>query len=109
MAITSLAEGRYVEVNDAFVKQIGFDREELYGRTTLEVGVWPTPRDRVAMVDELQERTTLRHRETRFRTKSGRIITTTYSASIIEFAGQPCVLAAIEDITQQRVAEDALR
>ena len=109
MAITSLAEGRYVEVNDAFVKQIGFDREELYGRTTLEVGVWPSPRDRVAMVDELQERTTLRHRETRFRTKSGRIITTTYSASIIEFAGQPCVLAAIEDITQQRVAENALR
>ena len=109
MAITSLAEGRYIEVNDAFVKQIGFDRAELYGRTTLEVGVWPTPRDRVAMVDELQERTTLRHRETRFRTKSGRIITTMYSASIIEFGGQPCVLAAIEDITQQRAAEDALR
>jgi PAS domain S-box-containing protein len=61
------------------------------------------------MVDELRERTTLRHRETRFRTKSGRIITTLYSASLIEFGGQPCVLAAIEDITQQRVAEDALR
>ena len=109
MAITSLAEGRYIEINDAFVKQIGFDRAEIYGRTSLEIEVWPTPADRVAMVTALREHQTLRNRETRFRTKSGRMITTRYSATLIECDGQPCVLAAIEDITLQRQAEDALR
>ena len=109
MAITSVAEGRYIEVNDAFVQQIGFDRAALYGRTSLEIDVWPTPEDRAAMVDELREKKTLRNRETRFRIRSGRLITTLYSASMIEFDGQPCVLAAIEDITQERLAEDALR
>jgi len=109
MAITSLAEGRYLEINDAFVKQIGFDRAEIYGRTSLEIDVWPTPADRVAMVTALREQQTLRNRETRFRTKSGRLITTLYSATLIELDGQPCVLAAIEDITLQRLAEDALR
>ena len=109
MAITSLAEGRYLEINDAFVKQIGFERAEIYGRTSLEIDVWPTPADRAAMVTALREQQTLRNRETRFRTKSGRVITTLYSATLIECDGQPCVLAAIEDITVQRMAEDALR
>jgi PAS domain S-box-containing protein len=53
MAITSLAEGRYLEVNDAFVRQIGFDRTEIIGRTSLEIDVWPTAADRTAMVAAL--------------------------------------------------------
>jgi PAS domain S-box-containing protein len=109
MAITTLAEGRYIEINDAFVKQIGFDRSEIYGRTSLEIDVWPTAADRVSMVTALREQQVLRNREIRFRTKSGRVITTLYSATLIECDGKPCVLAAIEDITLQRLAEDALR
>ena len=109
MAITSVAEGRYLEINDAFVRQIGFERAEVAGRTSLEIGVWPSPADRTSMIAALREQKILRNRESSFRTKSGRLITTLYSASLIEWDGQPCVLAAIEDITQQRLAGDALR
>ena len=105
MAITSVAEGRYLEINDAFVRQIGFERAEVAGRTSLEIGVWPSPADRTSMIAALREQKVLRNRESSFRTKSGRLITTLYSASLIEWDGQPCVLAAIEDITQQRLAE----
>lgn len=109
MAITTLATGRYVEVNEAFERQIGYHRLEIHGKTSLEVNVWPTPADRAAMIAELQEHKSIRSRKTEFRTKSGKLITTLYSASLIEADGQPCVLAAILDITAQRLAEDALR
>jgi PAS domain S-box-containing protein len=109
MAITTLAEGRYVDVNEAFERQMGYGRTELVGRTTLELNVWPTPADRAAMIARLQRERTLRDQNTQFRTKSGRLITTLYTVTLISIAGQPCVLAAIEDITAQKQAEDALR
>jgi PAS domain S-box-containing protein len=109
MAITTLAEGRYVDVNEAFERQMGYGRTELIGRTTLELNVWPSPADRAAMITRLQRQRTLRDQNTQFRTKSGRLITTLYTVALITLAGQPCVLAAIEDITAQKQAEDALR
>ena len=109
MAITTLAEGRYVDVNEAFERQMGYGRAELIGRTTLELNVWPSAADRAAMIARLQHERTLRDQNTQFRTKSGRLITTLYTVALISLAGQPCVLAAIEDITAQKQAEDALR
>ena len=109
MAITTLAEGRYVDVNEAFERQMDYGRAELIGRTTLELNVWPSPSDRAAMISRLQRERTLRDQNIQFRTKSGRLITTLYTVALISIAGQPCVLAAIEDITAQKQAEEALR
>jgi len=109
MAITTMADGRYVDVNEAFERQMGYGRAELIGRTTLELNVWPSAADRAAMIARLQHERTLRDQNIQFRTKSGRLITTLYTVALISIAGQPCVLAAIDDITAQKQAEDALR
>ena len=109
MAITTLAEGRYVDVNEAFERQMGYGRTELIGRTTLELNVWPSPGRRASMISRLQRERTLRDQNTQFGTKSGRLITTLYTVALISLGGEPCVLAAIEDITAQKQAEDALR
>jgi PAS domain S-box-containing protein len=109
MAITALADGRYVDVNEAFERQMGYARAEVVGRTSLELNVWPTPAHRIAMTEALQGQKTIRHQNSEFRTKSGRLITTVYSAGLVTLDGQPCVLAAILDVTAQKLAEDALR
>jgi two-component system NarL family sensor kinase len=109
MAITTMSEGRYIEVNEAFERQLGYGRSEILGRTSLELRVWPSPADRAAMIATLQRQKTVRDQSARFRTKSGSFITTLYSAGLITLEGQPCVLAAIADITAQKQAEDALR
>ena len=109
MAITTMLEGRYIEVNEAFERQLGYGRSEILGRTSLELKFWPSPADRAAMIATLQRQKTVRDQNARFRTKSGSLITTLYSAGLITLEGQPCVLAAIADITAQKQAEDALR
>src|SRR5262249_26616615 len=109
MAITTLAEGRYVDVNEAFVRQMGYARSEICGHTSLELKVWPSPDDRLAMVTRLKKQKSLRDENAQFRTKSGRLITTLYSAGLITLGGQLCVLAAIADITAQKLAEEGLR
>src|SRR6185369_5436066 len=109
MAITTLAEGRYVDLNEAFERQMGYSRGEVVGKTSLELNVWPTPAHRAAMTDALQRHKAVRHQNTEFRTKSGRLITTLYSAGLVTLDGRPCVLAAILDVTAQKQAEAALR
>src|SRR5215467_2099131 len=109
MAITTLAEGRYVDLNEAFERQMGYARSEVIGKTSLELNVWPTAAHRAAMTDALQRHKTVRHQNAEFRTKSGRVITTLYSAGLVTLDGRPCVLAAILDVTAQKQAEDALR
>jgi len=109
MAITTVAEGRYLDVNEAFERQMGYARDEICGRTSLELGVWPTPADREAMVAALLCQKTVRDQNAQFRTKSGSLITTLYSAGLITLDGDRCVLAAIADMTAQKRAEQALR
>jgi two-component system, NarL family, sensor kinase len=109
MAITTVAEGRYLEVNEAFERQMGYSRFEICGRTSLELNVWANPDDRSAMIQALERHKTVRDQHAQFRTKSGHLITTLYSAGLVTVDSRPCVLAAIVDITAQVVAEDALR
>ncbi|HMF94042.1 MAG TPA: PAS domain S-box protein [Vicinamibacterales bacterium] len=109
MAITTVAEGRYIDVNEAFERQMGYPRDEICGHTSLELDVWPTPADRQTMVAALLRQKTIRDQDAQFRTKSGRLITTLYSAGLITLHGDRCVLAAIADITAQKLAEQALR
>ena len=40
MMIARVADGRLIEVNDAFLSRSGFKREEVLGRSTLELGLW---------------------------------------------------------------------
>lgn len=46
ISVSTLDEGRYIEVNDTFVDVSGYARDELIGKTALELGVWPSLVDR---------------------------------------------------------------
>ena len=96
-SITTVADGRFVDVNAAFECRYGYSRIEVLGRTVHELRIWEDPSDRALMVAQLQ-RGPIRNVVTRLRTKSGQVKTTTYSADKIQFDGQTCILAASEDL-----------
>ena len=96
-SITTLEEGRFLEVNAAFEGRYGYSRQEILGHTVSELRIWEDPGDRRLLLTQLRRGGPIRNVITRLRTKSGEIKLTAYSADRIQFDGQTCILALSED------------
>jgi PAS domain S-box-containing protein len=107
-SITTEAEGRFIDVNEAFERRYGYSCAELVGRTVFDIGVWDNPGERPEMLDQVHEQGRVRNRITRFRTRSGELLDTIYSADIIELDGQRCVLAVSEDLPDRTILQTSL-
>ncbi len=105
IVISSLATGRYIDVNPAFERVFGFTQGEAIGRTAVELGVWPEAAQRDRVVALLRDKGELVNFEARFRHKSGRYFDTLFSASIIELDGEPCMLSITRDISDRKQIE----
>jgi PAS domain S-box-containing protein len=99
-SITTVMEGRFVDVNAAFERRYGYSRAEVLGRTVHELRIWEHPADREFMIAQLNQGGAIHNLMTRLRVKSGEIRLTAYSASRIQFEGESCILAVSEDIHQ---------
>ncbi len=97
-SITTLEEGRFLEVNAAFEARYGYSRQEVLGRTVTDLRIWDDPADRRLLLTQLQRGGPLRNVITRLRAKSGELKLTAYSADRIDFEGQKCILALSEDV-----------
>jgi len=108
MVITTL-DGRVVDVNDAFLRTLGCTRDEAVGRTTVDVGLWPSAEERARAVQAAQTLGRVQMIEIEARTKEQARKTLLYSAELIELDGAPHVLVLTNDITERRELEDQLR
>lgn len=108
MSINTLAEGRFINVNDSFLALTGYRREEIIGRTGTALNIYAEPENAAQIRRLLKERGTIRDLEMNFRVRSGAVRVGLLSAEIIEYEGQGCVLAAVTDITSRKQLEDAL-
>jgi PAS domain S-box/diguanylate cyclase (GGDEF) domain len=109
ITITTLQEGYYIEMNDAWVKRTGFERHEAYGHTSGELGIWISPGDRARMLKQIKQQGRITNFETQFRSKSGRIGLYNVSAEIIEMGHETHLLSVHNDITERRQAEEKIR
>lgn len=109
LAISTLADGRFVEVNEAFLRVFGYRREEVIGRTSLELDIWETPEVRAGIIKTLQESGKVRDMEVKFRDKAGTLSVGIYSAEIVEIKGELYLLSLQTDITARKQMEEALR
>jgi PAS domain S-box-containing protein len=108
-SITRLSDGRFADVNDAFLGLFGYTREEVIGQNPLKLGMWANPGDRAKMVETLQEKGRVQDFETQFLRRSGEIRDVSVSSEVIELAGQRYILGLTHDITEAKRAEKALR
>jgi PAS domain S-box-containing protein len=97
-SVTTLAEGRFIDVNEAFEHRYGYTRAELIGRTSTGVGLWEHPEERTRFVEELRHGARVRGAVTRLTTKFGESKVSLYSAETIQLDGQICVLAVFDDL-----------
>lgn len=107
--LTRLEGGALVEVNQAFLDMSGYSREEVIGRTTLDLQLWADPQERERMTRELMQSGKVENLKAGFKLKDGRRATGVTSAKLIELQGDMYVLAFTRDITAQLAAEKALK
>jgi len=108
MAITRLDDGGYVEVNDSYLDALGYTREEILGKSTLELEIWADPFARDSIVEEIAEKGAVRHRLVEYAAKNGDLRLGLLSVELITLGGEQYALALVDDITSRKKAEEAL-
>jgi PAS domain S-box-containing protein len=105
ICISTLDEGRYIEVNDAYLRGTGRSREEVVGHTVVESGFWNDPQRRARAIELLRRDGRLAGFEMEARKKSGAIFVCELWGELLEFEGRPCVLWVVNDISERKRAE----
>ena len=105
MAISSLEEGRFSDVNRAFIETTGYSREEVIGRTAQELGLFVDTKDRETARQSMDQSGRVCNLECQIRTKSGAIRDGIFSANAIQLGSLHCWLSVMTDITDRKRAE----
>ncbi|MDY0162505.1 PAS domain S-box protein [Desulfobotulus sp.] len=105
MMIATMSEGRIIDVNDTLVKITGYPRAGITGSKIRDMAFWPDPGLFKSLARELLTHGRFHQREIVYRTHGGEIRNGNLSADIVDLDGQPCMLTAILDITEQRRLE----
>jgi PAS domain S-box-containing protein len=103
--VISTLEGLYVDVNEAFLRTTGYTKEEILGRSTVDIGIWVDPQKRAEMLRDISEKGVVRDLEVEFRMKSGEIRQMLWSAEAIDYGEEKCLIAMARDITDRHRAQ----
>jgi PAS domain S-box-containing protein len=104
--ISTPEEGRYVEVNDVVKEITGYDRDEVVGRTSKELGLWADYEERSRLVKVAEEQGGFRDQEVIFVKKNGEHVSLLWSVATIEIMGTAYFINSIADITELKHAQE---
>jgi len=107
--LNRVEDGTYIDINEGFTALMGYTREEVLGKTSVELGIWHNPEDRRRLLHELKAHGHVKELEARFVRKSGEVGVGLMSGLILRFDGEDVILSITRDITHRKAAEDALR
>ncbi len=102
-------DGAFIEANDAFNTLTGFTQKEILTNSLIWLKLWVNEKDRQEVVGELSLGHNVVGKEYQFRMKNGEIRTGLYSAQMVRLHGKPQILSSINDITDRKKAEEAIR
>ncbi|MEH2292665.1 PAS domain S-box protein [Nostoc sp.] len=109
IALITVRNKRYIEVNDSFCRFFGYSRSQVIDRTDEELNIWANPEEYNFLAHTLRQIKAIRNYEVDVCTSTGEIRTTLFSAEMIEIDGQWYVLGTAKDITERKQAENESR
>ena len=109
MALTSLPERCFIDVNQAFLDALGYPRGEVIGKTAAELGLFADPGQQQTVTDSLRIGDRFRDVELRVRCKDGLVLDGLLSGEVIRSQGRAYFLTVMIDITRRKQAEHRLR
>ena len=107
--ITSLADGKCIDVNENFTHITGYAADESKGRTSIELGFWINPPDRDRATQILKKQGMFHELEFRFQNRKGEIRLGSFSSAVVKVKGEPCIITTLNDITEQEQMKEELK
>lgn len=109
--ITSLKDGRILEVNPGFSTITGIARDTALGHSTIELGIWVDLAERDAMIDAIRRTGEVASHAIRVNRRGEGTRDCTMWARSFVYNGEPALLSVVHDVTEilrsARLAEDA--
>ena len=109
ISISSVPDGRYLIVNESFLRMTGYTEEEVLGKSAVDLRLWVDEEQRQRVLAKLRVGTEIKEEEFLMRTKAGEIRTGQVSATRVQLGDRSGVLGMVRDVTERRRAEEALR
>ncbi|EKO35466.1 PAS domain S-box protein [Leptospira santarosai] len=104
ITINDLRNETYIQVNERFSEMLQYSKEEVVGKTPIELEIWNDDQERTKVITVLREDGIIRDYEIQFKKKGGEIVDTLFSARRVKIGDSSIVIAIIRDITQQKFA-----
>ncbi len=107
--LTSHPEGRVIDVNETFLRTFNFERDEVIGKTAVDLGIYNNPEDFIALRQKLENEGGVRGIEIKARNRGGEPLRLLMFLDNVELDGQRRTLVTAYNVTMRRRAEDELR
>jgi len=109
ISLTQMATGKVAEVNDGFVEMFGYNRDEVIGFSTIDLGLWTNPSDRERMISILKTEGSIKNFEATGKRKNQELFTALISGELVFIDNKQMLLLTIRDITDRKKLEAALK
>jgi len=106
IAISGIQSGKILDVNPAFSKLFGYDRQEMIGRAATELQGWINLADRERLIAVLREKGHIHNSESKYQNKSGEIGDLLFSMEIVDIKNEKYILTTALDITERKQAQE---
>ena len=109
VSILRRCDNSYIEVNERFLQDTGYSREDVIGKTPVDIGFWADSDERDFYTEAVRLDGHIQNEFLKYRTSSGEIKTGYYSVDTVSIGNEPCLIMQTTDITLLKNAESKLR
>lgn len=106
--LATYPDGVFIEGNRSFFNMFGLDPNEVIGMKIKDLPIWKDQDERERMVNHIKVNKGFPRYEMLMQNKAGDIIDVMMTAEVIDMKGNPAILAIIQDISEQKKAEQAI-
>jgi PAS domain S-box-containing protein len=99
-ALTTLRDGKIIEVNKSFLNTLGYERNELIGKTISDIHLYKHAEDRKKMVELIRTNDKVSNLLVTINTKYGQSLQGAFYVEKINFYGEECIITVVNDLTK---------
>ncbi|MGZ5780084.1 MAG: ATP-binding protein, partial [Burkholderiaceae bacterium] len=109
VAFSLVETGMYIDVNPGFEKLMGYKHDEVVGRTSLELGIWPDKAARDRFISVLMPQRSIHAYPAKMCIRSGELRDIEISGNVIDLDGEDVMVTVVRDVTERKRAEEELQ